>query len=81
MADSDMSHVDQKMYKLAAMLDTLIRFHVDNIELDEMEQNYLNVWLKKERDPLLVTVIATKLGLRDPQAGEIQDGSSDDAAA
>jgi len=69
MADSDMTHVDAKMFKLAAMLDTMIRFHVDNIELDEMEMNYLNVWLKKERDPLLVTLIATKTGQRDPQPG------------
>lgn len=70
MADSDMTHVDAKMFKMAAMLDTLIRFHVDNLEFDEMEMNYLNVWLKKERDPLLVTLLATKTGQRDPQAGE-----------
>ena len=70
MADSDMTHVDAKMFKLAAMLDSMIRFHVDNLELDEMEMNYLNVWLKKERDPLLVTLIATKTGQRDPQPGD-----------
>jgi hypothetical protein len=33
-----------------------------------MEENYLNVWLKKERDPLIVVILATLTGARDPAA-------------
>ena len=74
--DSDMTHLDTKLFKLAGMLDTTIRFHADSIDTDEMDQNYLSVWLKKERDPLLVTILATITGARDPNdedgAGETQ---------
>ena len=66
--DTDMTHIDQKLFKLAAMVDTTIRFHCDSLELDEMEENYLNVWLKKERDPLIVVILATLTGARDPAA-------------
>ena len=74
--EADMTHLDQRVFKMAAMLDTSIRFHSDGIETDEMENNYLDIWLKKERDPLLVTILATITGARDPENAEGAEGDS-----
>ena len=68
--DTNMDHVDQKILKLAALMDTTIRFHVADIVLDEMDKNYVTTWLRKERDPLLVTILATATGDRDPKKEE-----------
>ena len=73
--DTDMSHIDQRLFKMVQMIDTTIRYNCDGMELDEFEQNYLNVWLKKERDPLIVVILATLTGARDPNAdvdGEVE---------
>jgi|TARA_R110002072_G_scaffold163159_1_gene315598 hypothetical protein len=69
-SETDMNHVDQKVFKMAAMLDTTIRFHADSVQLDEKELTYADTWLKKERDPLLVTILATITGARDPENAE-----------
>jgi hypothetical protein len=66
--DTNMDKVDNKVLKLAALMDTSIRFHSD-MELDEMEKNYVNTWLRKEKDPLLVVILATLTGDRDPKEG------------
>jgi len=67
--DTNMDKVDKKVLKLAALIDTTIRFHMDDMELDEMEMNYITTWLRKEKDPLLVTILATKTGDRNPKEG------------
>ena len=67
--DTNMDIIDKKVLKLAALVDTTIRFHVDDMELDEMEKNYVNTWLRKEKDPLLVVILATLTGDRDPKEG------------
>ena len=68
--DTNMDHVDSKVLKLAALMDSTIRFHVADIVLDEMDKNYVTTWLRKERDPLLVTILATATGDRDPKQEE-----------
>ena len=68
--DTNMDHVDSKFLKLAALMDSTIRFHVADIVLDEMDKNYVTTWLRKERDPLLVTILATATGDRDPKQEE-----------
>ena len=66
---------------MAAMLDTMIRFHSDNMDLDDMEQNYVDIWLQKERDPLLVTILATITGARNPdQEGADEEDTTAEAA-
>lgn len=60
--------LDQAVFRLAAMIDTSIRFNANLIVTDEKAKTYLDVWLKKERDPLLVTILATMTGARDPLA-------------
>ena len=69
--DTNMDKVDGRVLKLAALIDTTIRFHVGDITptMDEMERNYVNTWLRKEKDPLLVTILATITGDRDPKEG------------
>ena len=68
--DTNMDHVDSKVLKLAALMDSTIRFHVADIVLDEMDKNYVTTWLRKERDPLLVTILATATGDRNPKQEE-----------
>lgn len=80
-SDTDFTYLDRKLYAMAAMLDTTIRFHVDQMEFDEMEKNYLSVWLKKERDPLLVTVIATMTGDRNLAPQEDTNNAAGSEAA
>ena len=65
--DTNMDAVDKKVLKLAALIDTTIRFHLQDFALDEMEINYIQTWLRKERDPLLVSILATTTGDRDPK--------------
>ena len=67
--DTNMDAVDKKVLKLAALIDTTIRFHSADMAIDEMESNYVNTWLRKEKDPLLVTILATITGDRDPKEG------------
>ena len=67
--DTNMDKVDNKVLKLAALMETSIRFHSADMELDEMEKNYVNTWLRKEKDPLLVVILATLTGDRDPKEG------------
>ena len=33
------------------------------------KKNYVNIWLRKEKDPLLVVILATLTGDRDPKEG------------
>ena len=40
--DTSMDAVDKKVLKLAALIDTTIRFHCADMDLDEMEKNYVN---------------------------------------
>ena len=75
--DTNMDHVDRMVMKLAAMLDSMIRFHVADMNFDEMDKNYVATWLRKERDPLLVSILATLTGDRDPQEAEPQEGKND----
>jgi hypothetical protein len=75
--DTNMDHVDKMVMKLAAMLDSIIRFHIADMNFDEMDKNYVSTWLRKERDPLLVSILATLTGDRDPQDAEPQEGKND----
>ena len=82
MADkTDYKYLDEKVFKMAAMLDTMIRFHSDNMDLDDMEQNYVDIWLQKESDPLIVTILATITGPRNPdQEGADEEDTTAEAA-
>ena len=83
--DSNMDHVDRKIMQLAALVDATIRYHCAGLKddetskndhvhgFDEMDVNYINTWLRKEKDPLLVTILATLTGERDPDVEESND--------
>ena len=81
--DTNMDHVDKRVLQLAALVDATIRFHCANLQetafadsdgtghvFDEMDDNYIVTWLRKEKDPLLVTILATLTGDRDPTTEE-----------
>ena len=76
--DTNMDRVDAMVIKLAAMLDATMCFHVADMNLDEMEKNYISTWLRKERDPLLVTILATSTGDRDPSQNTGQNEGTND---
>jgi len=76
--DTNMDHLDQRVFRMAAMMDTTIRFNAGILDIDEMEKNYLDIWLKKERDPLLVTILATMTGARDPE--NVEDAAEESEA-
>ena len=76
--DTNMDRVDALVIKLAAMLDATMRFHVADMNFDEMEKNYISTWLRKERDPLLVTILATSTGDRDPSQNTGQNEGTND---
>ena len=40
-ASNDMGHIDQRVFKMAAMLDTSIRFHSDGLDLDAVSYTHL----------------------------------------
>lgn len=72
---SDFKHVDKRVYEIAAMLDSMLRVVTSSAPFtDELELDYLKNWLNKEKDPLVGTIIAQQVGLREPQ--EDQDGSN-----
>jgi len=83
--DTSMDHVDRKVMQLAALVDATIRYHCAGLKddaghdvghnhgFDEMDVNYISTWLRKEKDPLLVTILATLTGDRDPTEDESND--------
>lgn len=62
--------LEQAVYRLAAMVDTNIRFNAGLMtdSLTDKDKTYLDSWLKRERDPLLVTIVATLTGARNIEA-------------
>jgi oligoribonuclease (3'-5' exoribonuclease) len=65
MADSQFKNVDKVVFELAGAIDGLIRVLSSNKQFEELEIDYLKNWLNKEQDPLLGTIIAQLVGLRE----------------
>lgn len=70
MADSQFKNVDKVVFQLAAAIDGLIRVLSNNNQFEELELDYLKNWLNKEQDPLLGTIIAQLVGLREVETPE-----------
>ena len=78
MADSQFENVDKVVFNTAGAIDGLLRVFAQSApEFGELEQDYLKNWLNKEKDPLLGTVIAQLVGLREVPVPERQDGDDD----
>ena len=70
----EFSDVKRKLFQVAGLLDAQLRVSSENLTFTELETEFLDNWLKTGNvDPLLGSVIAQQLGLRempDPNAGE-----------
>ena len=63
--------IDKQVFAIAGLLDAQLRVAGINAgELSELEADYLKNWLNKEQDPLLGTIIAQLIGLRDVKTPE-----------
>ena len=72
---NEFSDVRKKVFSIASLIDSQLRVASMGLEFDEVETDYLDNWLKsKEVDPILGSVIAQLLGLR-----EIPDQEDADA--
>ena len=64
--DNDFSNIDKQVFAIAGLLDAQLRVAGLNAgEFSELELDYLKNWLNKEQDPLLGTIVAQLIGLRE----------------
>ena len=71
---SEFQNVDKQVFAIAGLLDAQLRVAGLNTgEFSELEIDYLKNWLNKEQDPLLGTIVAQLIGLREiaqPEKGD-----------
>jgi hypothetical protein len=70
MSDDNFKSVDKTVFEIAGLLDSTLRNAVRGIELSELQLDYLKNQLNKEKDPLLGTVVAQLVGLREIELPE-----------
>ena len=78
MSDDNFKSVDKIVFEIAGLLDSTLRNAARSVQLEELQVDYLNNWLNKEKDPLLGNVIAQLVGLREVELPEkVEEASSD----
>jgi hypothetical protein len=78
MADKEFANIDKQVFAIAGLLDAQLRLAgLSAGEFSELETDYLKNWLNKEKDPLLGTIVAQLVGLREVNSGET--GAPDDS--
>lgn len=70
MSDDNFKSVDKLVFEIAGLLDSTLRNAARGIELSELQLDYLKNQLNKEKDPLLGTVVAQLVGLREIEVPE-----------
>ncbi len=79
MSDSNFKNIDKTVFEIAGLLDSVLRNASRSESFEELELDYLKNWLNKEKDPVLGTVIAQLVGLREIDVPEKQlEGGDDD---
>ena len=74
---SEFQNVDKQVFAIAGLLDAQLRVAGLNAgEFSELEIDYLKNWLNKEQDPLLGTIVAQLIGLR--EISQPEKGDSDE---
>jgi len=69
--DKEFASIDKEVFAIAGLLDAQLRVASLNVgEKSELEADYLKNWLNKEQDPLLGTIIAQLIGLREVEQSE-----------
>jgi len=74
-AENKFAHVDKAVFTLASALDSTLRVQAQIFSFADLEEDYLNNWLQKEKDPVLGTVVAQLLGLREIKAEDKNNAS------
>jgi methyl coenzyme M reductase beta subunit len=64
----EFANVDKAVFLLASAIDAQLRVQSLVFAFQDLEADYLRNWLQKEKDPVLGTVIAQLLNLREPEA-------------
>ena len=78
MSDDNFKSVDKTVFEVAGLLDSTLRNAARSVNLEELQIDYLKNWLNKEKDPLLGTVIAQLVGLREVELPEkVEEAQSD----
>ena len=72
MSDDNFKSVDKIVFEIAGLLDSTLRNAARGTNFEELEVDYLKNWLNKEKDPVLGTVIAQLVGLREIDTPEKQ---------
>ena len=80
MADkkSEFENIDKHVFAIGGLLDAQLRLAGLNASFEEIELDYLKNWLNKEKDPLLGTIIAQLVGLREVPTPEGAEGAGDE---
>ena len=80
MADnkSEFENIHKQVIAIAGLLDAQLRLAGLNAGFEEIELDYLKNWLNKEKDPLLGTIIAQLVGLREVPPPEGLEGAADE---
>jgi hypothetical protein len=78
MANDNFKSVDKTVFELAGLLDSTLRNAARGVEFTELQTDYLKNQLNKEKDPLLGTVIAQLVGLREIELPERDQELNDD---
>jgi len=80
MADqkSEFENIDKHVFAISGLLDAQLSLAGLNASFEEIELDYLKNWLNKEKDPLLGTIIAQLVGLREVPAPEGAEGAGNE---
>jgi hypothetical protein len=73
--ENKFGHVEKAVFTLASAIDAQLRVNTMSVNFEDLEIDYLRNWLNREKDPILGSVIAQLLGLREMNPeGEQNDG-------
>lgn len=70
MAENKFAKTDEKIFRLAGLLDATMRFQSLLVDFDDLEKEYAESKLNQEQDPLLAAVYAQVAGKREIPAEE-----------
>jgi hypothetical protein len=65
MAESKFKNTDEKIFRLAGVVDASLRFHSLLLNLTDLEREYAENKLNQEQDPVLAAVYAQVSGKRE----------------
>lgn len=74
MPQSEFDNLKKQVFAIASLIDSQLRVSAMSVDLDDIQTDFLDNWLKTgEVDPILGSVIAQLLGLREilePEEGD-----------